>query len=63
MSIWIVYRKGSFYLKEQVQSEALAETRKAALVRQGASFVGIVRGSENNPWLSRAIELPGAAIR
>lgn len=57
MSIWIVYRKGSFYLKERIPSEAMFERRKEILKRQGATFVEIVRECENNPWLRQAFEL------
>jgi hypothetical protein len=53
---WIVYRKGSFYLKERIASEALFRKRKEALECHGATFVSMVRG--NNPWLRRALELP-----
>ena len=57
MSDWIVYRKGSFYLKERIPSEAMFGRRKEFLERQGATFVEIVRECENNPWLRQAFEL------
>jgi len=56
VDIWIVYRKGSFSLKECVRDEALIEQRTSALERQGATHVRVV--AENNPRLKRALELP-----
>jgi hypothetical protein len=62
VNVWIVYRKGSFHLKERIPSEALFEERRAMLERQGASFVRIVHDCENNPWLRRAFELPRPSL-
>jgi hypothetical protein len=56
VDIWIVYRKGSFSLKERVRDEALVEQRKSALARQGATHVRVE--AENSPRLKRALELP-----
>lgn len=56
VDIWIVYRKGSFSLKECVRDETLVEPRKSALERQGATHVRVV--AENSPRLKRALELP-----
>ena len=58
VTIWIVYRKGSFFLKERIENEALFQERKTILEKDGATFVGIIRDLENNPWLRRAFELP-----
>lgn len=63
MSIWIVYRKGSFHLKERICSETLFAKRKQMLEREGARFVRIVRDCENNPWLNQAFELPHSSSR
>jgi hypothetical protein len=54
---WIIYRKGSFFLKERIENEALFQERKKILEKAGASYVGIIRDPENNPWLRRAFEL------
>lgn len=59
MTDWILYRKGSFSLKERVASEALFGKRKEILEHGGASYVRLVR--ENNPWLRQALELPAMA--
>jgi hypothetical protein len=55
VSIWIVYRKGSFSLKEYVGDEALIERRKSALQQQGATHVRVE--AENSPRWNRALEL------
>jgi hypothetical protein len=57
VTTWILYRKGSFSLKERIASETLFERRKAALEQQGATHVRLVPGSESN-WLRSAFELP-----
>ena len=57
MTTWIVYRKGSFFLKERIEDEALFQERKTLLENDGASFVGVIRDPEDNPWLRRAFEL------
>ena len=57
VATWIVYRKGSFFLKERIDNEALFQERKKILEKDGATFVGIIRDLENNPWLRRAFEL------
>jgi hypothetical protein len=56
VGIWIVYRKGSFSLKEYVGDEALIEQRKSALERQGATHMRVE--IENSPRMKRALELP-----
>lgn len=57
MTTWIVYRKGSFFLKERIENEALFQERKTILEKDGATYVGVIRDPENNPWLRRAFEL------
>ena len=57
MTTWIVYRKGSFFLKERIENEALFQERKMILEKDGATYVGIIRDPESNPWLRRAFEL------
>lgn len=57
MTTWIIYRKGSFFLKERVENEALFQQRKTILEQNGATFVGLMRDPEDNPWLRRAFEL------
>ena len=61
MSTWIIYRKGSFFLKERIEDDVLFQNRKRALEENGAVYVGLVRDPENNPWLRKAFELPLAA--
>lgn len=58
VSIWIIYRKGSFSLKERIPGEAFFEARKALLERHGATFVYIAHDREDNYRLQRALELP-----
>lgn len=58
MTTWIIYRKGSFFLKERVENEALLQARKTILEENGAVYVGMVRDPEDNPWLRKAFELP-----
>jgi len=57
VTTWIIYRKGSFFLKERVENEALFQQRKTILEQNGATFVGLMRDPEDNPWLRRAFEL------
>ena len=57
MTTWIIYRKGSFFLKERIENEALFQERKSILEGDGATYVGIIRDPEDNPWLRRAFEL------
>ena len=57
MTTWIIYRKGSFFLKERLADEAHFQERKMILEKDGATYVGIIRDAENNPWLRRAFEL------
>jgi hypothetical protein len=57
VTTWIVYRKGSFFLKERIENEALFQERKKILEKDGATYVGIIRYPENNRWLRRAFEL------
>jgi hypothetical protein len=61
MATWILYRKGSFSLKERISSAALFERRKAALEQQGATHVRMAQASESN-WLRSAFELPRPAL-
>lgn len=56
MGIWIVYRKGSFSLKECVSDEELALRRKSALEQEGATHVRVE--AEDSPRMNRALELP-----
>jgi hypothetical protein len=58
VTTWIIYRKGSFFLKERVENEALLQARRAILEESGAVYVGMVRDPEDNPWLRKAFELP-----
>jgi hypothetical protein len=58
VTTWIIYRKGSFFLKERVENEALLQARRAILEENGAVYVGMVRDPEDNPWLRKAFELP-----
>ncbi|HXL70155.1 MAG TPA: hypothetical protein VN935_02845 [Rhizomicrobium sp.] len=58
MTTWILYRKGSFFLKERIESATLFQDRKMILERNGATFVGLIRDPESNPWLRGAFELP-----
>ncbi len=57
MSVWVVYRKGSFYIKERIGSEALYEQRKNALEEGGATHVRMVREDDDSLWLKCAVEL------
>jgi hypothetical protein len=57
VATWVVYRKGSFFLKERIENEALFQERKMVLEKGGATYVGMVCDPEDNPWLRRAFEL------
>jgi hypothetical protein len=58
VTTWIIYRKGSFFLKERIESDTLFQDRKMILEKNGATYVGLVRDPESNPWLRGAFELP-----
>lgn len=58
MATWIIYRKGSFFLKERIENDVAFQNRKRILEENGAVYVGLVRDPENNPWLRKAFELP-----
>jgi hypothetical protein len=58
VTTWIIYRKGSFFLKERIESDALFQTRKKILEKSGATYVGLIHDPESNPWLRGAFELP-----
>lgn len=58
VTTWIIYRKGSFFLKERIESDVLFQERKKILEENGATHVGLIQDPESNPWLRRAFELP-----
>lgn len=58
--MWIVYRKGSFWLKERIVSEVAFARRKEFLEQDGANFIHLVQ--ESNPWLQHAFELPAGMM-
>jgi len=62
VATWIIYRKGSFFLKERIASDTLFQDRKKTLEEGGAVYVGLVRDPEGNPWLRKAFELPHPSL-
>jgi hypothetical protein len=58
VATWIIYRKGSFFLKERIEDDALFQDRKMILETSGATYVGLIHDPESNPWLRKAFELP-----
>jgi hypothetical protein len=56
VALWIVYRKGSFWLKERVADTALLTQRISRLERDGALFVSVE--SKVSRRFAQALELP-----